>query len=115
MANMPLWQEVISKSIGVGVLKEQYIVTQGIVIHAIGRLGNTIIEYPEKRMKEVLKGLKKINWRRNASEWRGRSVRDDGRIITNNRAIVLTCNWLKKCVGVKLSDEEQYEEDNLIK
>lgn len=111
--NMLLWQEVISKTIGIGVLKEQYIVTQGIVIQALGRLGNSMVDMPSKQVKKSLSGLQNINWRRSAKCWRGKAVRDDGRIISNNRAAVLICAEIKNNLGIRLSEEELFEENQL--
>ena len=112
--NMPLWQEVSSKTIGVGVLKEQYIVTQGIVIQALGRLGNSMTELSKSQIKKEMKGLRNVNWRRTAPCWKGRAVREDGRIISNNRAIVLICSEIKNRIGICLTEDEEYE-DNLLK
>ena len=60
-----------------------------------------------------MKKLKGINWKRNAQEWKNRTIRQDGRIIANETAIILTGNKLKSRFGIPLSEEEKEKEKTI--
>lgn len=108
--NMVQWNELQDKEISKVDLRENYIATQGVVIQALGKLGNYFYEHPEIDMEKILPGLREINWKRAASIWNGRAIRDNGRIITNKRAVVLITNTLKKVLRIPLSEEESIAE-----
>lgn len=104
--NMVQWNELQNKEISKVDLRENYIATQGVVIQALGKLGNYFYEHPDYVMEEYLPKLKEINWKRSANVWRGRAIRDNGRIITNKRAVILITNTIKKTLQIPLSEEE---------
>ena len=53
--NMLLWQELQTKEITKVDLRQNYIATQNVVIHALGRVGNYFYEHPEIDMSSYLK------------------------------------------------------------
>ena len=61
-------------------------------------------------MAKTLKGLERINWKREAPEWKLRTIRENGRMINNEEAIILTCNEIKKQLGIPLDELEQKRE-----
>ncbi len=111
--NMIPWQELIRKEITKVDLRENYIATQNVVIHAIGRVGAYFYNNAGINMASKVKKLCEIDWNRNARIWRMRAVSETGRIITNKRAAVLIANVIKKEMSIPLSDEEKKEEDSL--
>ncbi len=113
--NMVQWHELQSKEITKVDLRENYIATQGIVIQALGRVGRYFFEHPESNIEEKLKGLRKINWKRNAKQWQLRAIRENGRIITNKHAAILIANMIKEAVGIPLTDDEKSAEENFKK
>lgn len=113
--NMVQWNELQTKEISKVDLRENYIATQGIVIQALGRVGRYFFEHPESNIEEKLKGLRKINWKRNAKQWQLRAIRENGRIITNKHAAILIANTIKEAVGIPLTDDEKSAEENFKK
>lgn len=113
--NMVQWKELQTKEISKVDLRENYIATQGIVIQSLGRVGRYFYEHPEINIKEELEGLRKINWRRNAKQWKLRAIRENGRIITNKHAAILIANTIKEAIGIHLSDDEKSAEENFKK
>lgn len=93
-------------------LRETFIVTQSVVIQAFGIIVNDCIINNDNFLR--LKLLSKINWRRNAKEWQLRTIKTNGRIISNNSAVLLTSNEIKNTLGIKLSKEEQLKEDQFL-
>lgn len=114
-SNMTPWKELINKEISKIDLRENYIASQGIVIQALGRLGNYFYEHPEYRMEDYLPKLNDINWKRSSKQWKLRAIRDNGRIITNKNAAVLIGNVIKKHLSLPLSDDEQLAEEKFEK
>lgn len=108
--NMVQWNELQEKVISKVDLRENYIATQGVVIQALGKLGNYYYEHPEISMEKSLPRLRGINWKRTSSIWIGRAIRDNGRIITNKRAVVLITNTIKNTLRIPLSEEENIAE-----
>jgi len=111
--NMPDWQAVKRREMSAGELRTDLIHSHGVVLQAIGVVGNCLLrEYPGG-WKERLKPFREIEWSRSNGEmWEGRAM-DGGRISRSNRHIRLTTNALKQCLGLPLTEEEQREEDTL--
>lgn len=106
------WRELYGHEISKVDLRENYIVTQAVVIQVLGRLGAFFFTNPEYSVKEYLKKLDTINWRRDAREWRQRVIRANGRMINNEEAIILTCNVIKTYLGIPLDQFEQSKESS---
>ena len=100
------WAEVERREISKVDLREQYVVTQAIIIQAFGNLGNYYRLHPETNMYESLMGLKKVNWLRQAECWKGRIVSENGKIINSQNSARLASNILKTCIGIPLSEED---------
>ena len=112
--NMVQWRDLESKAITKVDLRENYIATQGIVIRALGRIGNFLYTHKEYDMQDVLKGIQNINWSRNASIWRLRAISSSGRVITNNKAAILIGNIIKTQLGLPLSHTESNAEQEYL-
>ena len=105
------WNELVNKELSKVDLREQYIITQAIIIQALGVLGNYYFTNPEVNMADSLARLESIDWLRSAPCWKGRVIRSNGKIINSNDAARLACNVLKTVLGIQLSKEDQSYED----
>ena len=112
--NIVQWNELIKKEISKVDLRENYIVTQGVVVQALGLIGAYFYHNPTLDMNKYLSKLQVIDWKRNASQWKLRVIRSDGKIITSNKAILLTAIQIKKEIGLRLSEEEQHKEAQFL-
>lgn len=109
--NVLEWQEVLKKEISKRDLREEYIVTLAVVLNSLGRLGNYFYENTDVDMRQHLIRLQKVDWSRsNGSNWKGRTIREDGKIMGNEQAVVLTCNKIKELIGIPLTKEESIKE-----
>lgn len=105
------WKELMARQISKIDLRENYIITQAVVIQALGRVGNYFINHPDVDMKKVLKKLETINWKRNAKVWHLRTIGANGRMINNETAIILTANAIKTALGIPLTTDEKNREE----
>lgn len=112
---MTPWQSLYNKEISKIDLRENYIATQNVVIQALGRIGNFLKEHKEINLREHLKKLEKINWKRNSTVWYLRAVNESGRIVTNKKAVMLIANIIKINMNIPLSKEEENVENDLQK
>ena len=111
---MILWKELESKTITKVDLRENFIATQGIVIRALGRVGNYLYLNQENNLEMVIKGIRNLNWSRNASIWRLRAISNNGRIISNNKAAILIGNVIKEHLNLPLSQiENNVEQEHM--
>lgn len=108
--NLIPWAELTKHEISKVDLRENYIVTQAVIIQVLGRLGNYYFSHPELEIGSSLAGLRNINWRRDAREWKLRTIRSNGRMINNEEAIILTCNVIKNKLGIPLDENELQKE-----
>lgn len=109
--NMVPWKEMLTKQISKRDLRESYIASQAVVIQALGRVGAYFYDHPEENLELKIKNLKNVNWKRSSDEWKLRVIRSNGRMINNEKAILLTANVIKKAISVPLTADEQLEED----
>lgn len=113
--NMLPWNELQNKEISKKELREQYLAVQSVIIQAFGRLGNYFFRNKNINMEDKLKCLKNINWRRSADTWFLRVVKENGRMINNENAIILATNKIKQDLGIELTEAEMKAEDELLK
>lgn len=112
--NLVQWNELSNKEISKVDLRENYIITQAVVVQALGRVGNYFFTHKEKDMDACLVKLQNVDWKRNASQWHLRNIRANGRMISSENAVVLTANVIKQAIGLPLdNDEKQREKKHL--
>lgn len=111
--NMIPWKEMYTKEISKKDLRELYIASQAVVIQAFGKVGAYYFSHPEVAFEEQIVKIKDINWKRSCDEWKLRVLRSNGRMINNEKAILLASNLIKTVIGVPLTDVEQLAEDEI--
>lgn len=103
-AQFPHWAQVRDGELSSGQLRETHIHAHGVALHALGRVGNTLLRRGESLA--ALDGLHKLDWRREAPDWDGRAV-VNSRMTKSHQAVLLTAGAIKARLGVPLSAEEQ--------
>ena len=104
----PQWEAVRRGPLTAGSVREDYIHSHGVVLHALGRAGNVMLK--SGCGFDRLAGLAGLDWRRAAPLWEGRAV-VAGRMSKTHQAVVLTGNAVKARLELPLSAEEQVLED----
>ncbi len=111
--NMDEWQLVHVGKITAGEVRQDYINSHALVLHAPGRTGQTLLAQTRSALRQTLNPLKKIDWRRsNTSLWEGRAM-VGGRVSKAQRPVLLTTNVIKQHLGLDLLPEERRAEDAL--
>lgn len=111
--NMPDWRLVKDRKVTAAELRQEFIHTHGIVLHALGLVGSSLIAFKPKNWQKELKKLEKIDWRRSNSDlWEGRAM-VHGRISKARSNILLTGNVIKKALDIELTAEEEVLEASL--
>jgi len=108
--NILPWKDLYNHNISKVDLRENYIVTQAVIIQVLGRLGSYFFANKNYSIESYLCNLQGINWKRNSDDWKLRTIRANGRMINNEEAITLTCNVLKGYLGLPLDEFEQRKE-----
>ena len=111
---MPEWAAVQKGDMTSGALRTEFIHAHGVVLHALGRLGNSLLQRHRKDWKAKLKGLSKIDWHRSASIWEGRATLG-GNVSKSGQNVILTTNLIKNRLGVPLTPDEQRLEDAMAR
>lgn len=109
---MKQWQELQNGEITKIDLRENFIVTQNVVIQAFGRVGHYLYSHQSK-IESSLRNIENIDWCRNAKQWYMRAVGKRGRIISNKKAAMLIANVIKQQTGIPLTQEELHAEEIL--
>lgn len=112
--HIPEWRLVRSRQITAGEVRQDFIHSHGVALHALGKIGNELLLHHSSRWKELLLKLRNIDWSRSNTElWEGRAL-VVGRVSKSNQNVILTANVLKRYLGLKLKPEEQICEDEFI-
>ena len=115
VVNMREWNEMANGELSKKSLREDYITTQGLIILALGRLGEFYFVNPKIDMAKSLKGLQKVDWLRNNEEcWMNRAIKPNGKINRNEQGIFLTYIQIKRLLSLPISSEETKKEKVLI-
>jgi len=109
------WNEMDKGDLSKKELRENYISTQGVTIHALGRLGNYLFSTGCNEIDICLKGLHDIDWTRsNLDCWKERAITSSGRINRNETGIFLTYVQIKRLLGVEIDKDEMIREKQFI-
>ena len=102
----PEWKAVQDGNLSAGEVRQDFIHSHGVGLHALGRAGNALVsEFPD-HWEEKLKLLKNMDWRRsNKTLWEGRAM-VGGRISKSQQHVTLTTNAIKNALAIPLSDDE---------
>lgn len=105
--NMPDWMAAAERKINSGDLRKEYVHAHGVTLHALGRVGNSLIDEMGEVYDKPLKHLSDIDWRRSNSEvWEGRAM-VEGRLRKGRRNVILTANAVKEHIDVPLTVKEK--------
>ena len=105
------WGRVRIGELSAGEVRMDYINTHGVVLQALGRVGNTLLRRHPKRWQTKLRTLGHIDWRRsNSALWEGRAL-SGGRLSKAGQNVVLTANAIKHHLDLQLTPEEQEVEN----
>lgn len=109
------WTYVFNKKLSSKELRSTCLNTNGVVLEALGLLGNYLYINDCDHWVDHLKRLNTINWDRDNSDWLYRSIDSNGRVVKNATYIKLTYNMIKKKLSLPLTKEELSYEKNLLK
>ena len=112
--NILPWKDLYYHNISKVDLRENYIVTQAVIIQVLGRLGYYFFANKNYSIERYLCKLQGINWKRGSDDWKLRTIRANGRMINNEEAVTLTCNVLKGYLGLPLDEFEQGKESSFL-
>lgn len=112
--NILPWKDLSNHNISKVELREKYIVTQSVIIQVLGRLGCYFFAHKINNLERYLCNLQDVNWKRDSNDWKLRIIQANGRMVNNEEAIVLTCNVLKRHLGLPLDQFEQSKERSFL-
>ena len=71
----PEWEQVFNREITAGEVRRDFIHTHGIVLHALGKVGNSLLSQGKgvRSWAPALKKLREVDWHRSSSMWEGPS------------------------------------------
>ena len=109
--NMREWNEMDRGELSKKSLREDYIITQGLIILSLGRLCEFFCQNKYIDKGKALKKLKQIDWlRNNETCWMNRAIKPNGKINRNEQGIFLTYIQIKRLIGLPITDEESKKE-----
>ena len=105
--NMKEWQFVFKKDINPHLFRTDYISSNGVVLEALGLVGNYLYKNNPNDWKEILSNIKYIDWHRsNLDDWQNRVIGPTGRIVKSATYVRLTNNLIKTKLNLPLTNEE---------
>lgn len=114
---IPDWQRVKDGSLQAPALRQEKINTHGVVLRALGGVGDALLEYHQDDWRERLAGLKSIDWRKAVGS-RVNPVWDNvcivaGSVVSNRQARKATAAVLKAHLELPLAGQEMQILTNL--
>lgn len=108
------WDMVRHGKMSAQEVRRDFIHSHGIVLHALGRVGNALFASGDA-WKRKLRLLRKLDWSRSNGElWEGRAL-SGGRVSKAGNHVILTTNVLKKHLDLPLTDEEERIEQAFLR
>lgn len=108
---IPEWTYVRESRMTSGDVRRDFIHSHAIVLQALGRAGRALLQLPEAERAQRVKRLRNVDWlRSNAITWEGRAM-VGGSMTKSGQNITLTCNEIKRVLGLELTPEEEAAEE----
>lgn len=108
------WQKVHAGELSSGEVRQDYIHSHGVVLHALGRAGNALLQHHPKDWATRVRLLGNLDWKRtNAGLWEGRAM-VGGRLSKSQQHVTLTTNAVKNALGLPLLPEEKRLETEFL-
>lgn len=107
-AQMPEWRQVYERTVTAGEIRRDFIHGHGIALHALGRVGNTLLRKNRKpeEWDKKLQLLGTIDWARsNRAVWEGRAM-SAGKVSMSGTNVLLTSGVIRRAMGLELTPEE---------
>lgn len=105
--NINEWKFVFNKEISPHIFRNTYVSSNGVVLEALGIVGNYLYKNNLNDWKNILVKLNTIDWNRtNLTDWENRVIGPTGRIVKSSTYVRLTSNLIKIKLGITLSKEE---------
>lgn len=109
--HFPEWELVRNRKLTAGDVRRDFIHSHGVVLQAIGHIGNILLHNHPSDWKHRLKKLETVDWSRsNAKLWEGRAL-IGGRVSKATHNVTLTTFIIKTHLGLPITPEEQRVED----
>lgn len=105
--NIADWSRAKLKQVSTAELRQDYVHAHGVVLHALGIAGASLLHQYPRNWRTQLRALRKTDWSRtNTADWEGRALLH-GRVSKASTNVQLTANFIKMAVGVDLSDDDK--------
>lgn len=108
------WQLVRESKLLASEIRQNYLHSHGIILHALGRIGNFLLKRRQRAWHAKLGELAQIDWSRSNSDWEGRAL-IGGRASKAEQNIALTTNYIKQKLGLGLTKDEAKIEKAYLK
>lgn len=107
IGNMKEWQFVFNKELSPHNFRSDYISSNGVVLEALGLVGNYLYKNNPNDWDKIISKIKDIDWHRsNLDDWQDRVIGPTGRIVKSATYVRLTCNLIKMKLNIPLTKEE---------
>lgn len=106
-SNMNEWKFVFNREMSPHAFRNDYISSNGVVLEALGLVGNYLYKTHRDNWQDILSNIKTINWHRsNLSDWQHRVIGPTGRIVKSANYVKLTNNLIKTKLALPLTKDE---------
>ncbi|WP_084453283.1 DNA sulfur modification protein DndB [Roseateles chitosanitabidus] len=107
---IPEWTYVRESKMTSGEVRRDFIHSHAIVLQSLGRAGRALYKLSAAERQRRIKRLRGVDWsRHNASTWEGRAM-VGGAMAKSSQNITLTCNEIKRVLGLDLTADERTAE-----
>lgn len=109
-AQIPEWNYVRQAKMTSGEVRRDFIHSHAIVLQALGRAGRLLYQLSASERMKRIKRLRSVDWsRQNVATWEGRAM-IGGAMAKSGQNITLTCNEIKRVLGLRHTAEENAAE-----
>jgi len=107
---IPEWTYVRDSMMTSGEVRRDFIHSHAIVLQALGRAGRSLYQLSTVERTKRIKCLRNVDWARsNVATWEGRAM-IGGAMAKSGQNITLTCNEIKRVLGLELTPDESNAE-----
>lgn len=110
--NFNEWKTILEKNVSPFHSRKESISTYGVVLEALGLLGNYLAKFAREDWGKYILKLNEIDWSKtNRVDWQNRCIQSNGKITKSPRMVKLTYLKIKVLIELPLTSEEDILEN----
>lgn len=110
-SSIPDWEQVLQRKVSASEIRRDYIHSHSVALQGLGGAGASLLSFYADDWTSHIFKLRNIDWSRSNPDWEGKII-SGGQVSKSRASVSFMTGYLKKCLDLPLSAEEERLQQN---